>query len=62
MKHTELDLIVAELMFPVLVELAPTGNTIGYKEMADLLKNNNPNVAEIAKITQRHIGRKLGTI
>lgn len=62
MKHTELDLIVAELMFPVLVELAPTGNTIGYKEMADLLKKNNPNVAEIANITQRHIGRKLGTI
>lgn len=62
MKHTELDLTVAELMFPVLVELAPTGNTIGYKEMADMLKKNNPNIAEIANITQRHIGRKLGTI
>lgn len=62
MNHTELDLIVAELMFPVLVKLAPTGNTISYKEMADLLKENNPNVAAIANITQRHIGRKLGTI
>jgi len=62
MSHTELDLIVAELMFPVLVELAPTGNTIRYKEMADLIKSKNPNVAEISNITQRHIGRKLGTI
>lgn len=62
MKHTELDLIVAELMFPILVELAPSGNTIGYKETADLIKTRNPNVAEIANITQRHIGRKLGTI
>jgi len=62
MNHTELDLIVAELMFPVLVELAPTGNTIGYKEIADLIKDKNPKVAEIKNITQRHIGRKLGTI
>lgn len=62
MKHTELDLIVAELMFPILVELAPSGNTIGYKETADLIKDRNPNVPEIANITQRHIGRKLGTI
>ena len=62
MSHTELDLIVAELMFPVLVELAPTGNTIRYKEMADLIKLKNPNVTEISNITQRHIGRKLGTI
>ncbi len=62
MSHTELDLIVAELMFPVLVELAPTGKTIRYKEMADLIKSKNPNVIEISNITQRHIGRKLGTI
>lgn len=62
MNHTELDLIVAELMFPVLVDLAPTGKTIGYKEIADLIKTNNPDVTEIANITQRHIGRKLGTI
>lgn len=62
MNHTELDLIVAELMFPVLVELAPTGNTIGYKEIAELLKVKNPKVTEIKNITQRHIGRKLGTI
>ena len=62
MKHTDLDLIVAELMFPILVELAPSGNTIGYKEIADLIKARNPEVAEVAKITQRHIGRKLGTI
>jgi hypothetical protein len=62
MNHTELDLIVAELMFPVLVELAPTGKTIGYKEIADLIKIKNPNVSEIKNITQRHIGRKLGTI
>lgn len=62
MKHTELDLIVAELMFPVLVKLAPTGSTISYKQMADLIKQTNPNVVEIANITQRHIGRKLGTI
>ena len=62
MNHTELDLIVAELMFPILVELAPTGNTIGYKEIANLIKTKNPEVAEIANITQRHIGRKLGTI
>lgn len=62
MNHTELDLIVAELMFPILVELAPTGNTIGYKEMAELIKDKNPAVVEIANITQRHIGRKLGTI
>lgn len=62
MNHTELDLIVAELMFPILVDLAPTGNTIGYKEIADLIKARNPDVPEIANITQRHIGRKLGTI
>ena len=62
MNHTELDLIVAELMFPILVNLAPTGNTIGYKEIADLIKANNPEITEIANITQRHIGRKLGTI
>ena len=62
MNHTELDLIVAELMFPILVELAPTGNTIGYKEIADLIKEKNPDVSEITNITQRHIGRKLGTI
>ena len=62
MNHTELDLIVAELMFPVLVDLAPSGNTIGYKEIAELIKNKNPNVTEIRNITQRHIGRKLGTI
>lgn len=62
MKHTDLDLIVAELMFPILVELAPTGNTIGYKEIADLIKARNPDVKAVAKITQRHIGRKLGTI
>lgn len=62
MNHTELDLIVAELMFPILVNLAPTGNTIGYKEIADLIKADNPEITEIANITQRHIGRKLGTI
>lgn len=62
MNHTELDLIVAELMYPILVELAPTGRTIGYKEIADLIKEKNPNVSEIENITQRHIGRKLGTI
>lgn len=62
MNHTELDLIVAELMFPVLVDLAPTGNTIGYKEIAELIKDKNPDVTEIRNITQRHIGRKLGTI
>lgn len=62
MNHTELDLIVAELMYPILVDLAPSGNTIGYKEIADLIKTNNPNVTEIRNITQRHIGRKLGTI
>jgi|GEM_PF-2776061 len=62
MNHTDLDLIVAELMYPVLVELAPTGDTIGYKEIADLIKAENPNVPEIKNITQRHIGRKLGTI
>ena len=62
MSHTELDLIVAELMFPILVELAPTGNTIRYKAMGDLIKSKNPNVTEISNITQRHIGRKLGTI
>ncbi|WP_444890064.1 GIY-YIG nuclease family protein [Microbulbifer sp. DLAB2-AA] len=62
MNHTELDLIVAELMYPVLVDLAPSGNTIGYKEIAELIKDRNPNVTEIRNITQRHIGRKLGTI
>lgn len=62
MKHTELDLIVAELMFPILVDLAPSGNTIGYKEIADLIKSRNPDIPEIANITQRHIGRKLGTV
>jgi T5orf172 domain len=62
MNHTELDLIVAELMFPILVELAPTGNTIGYKEIAEQIKAKNTDVAEIVNITQRHIGRKLGTI
>jgi hypothetical protein len=62
MKHTELDLIVAELMFPILVEIAPTGETITYKEIAELIKARNPNIPQIANITQRHIGRKLGTI
>lgn len=62
MNHTELDLIVADLMFPVLVDLAPTGKTIGYKEIAALIKKLNPDVTEIRNITQRHIGRKLGTI
>lgn len=62
MNHTELDLIVAELMYPILVDLAPSGNTIGYKEIADLIKARNPAVTEIRNITQRHIGRKLGTI
>lgn len=52
MNHTELDLIVAELMFPILVKLAPTGNTIGYKEIADLIKANNPEITEISNITQ----------
>lgn len=62
MNHTELDLIVAELMYPVLVDLAPSGNTIEYKKIADLIKDRNPNVTEIRNINQRHIGRKLGTI
>jgi hypothetical protein len=62
MNCTELDLIVAELMYPILIELAPSGKTIGYKEIADLIKVRNPDVSEIKNITQRHIGRKLGTI
>lgn len=62
MNHTELDLVVAELMYPILVELASTERTIGYKEIAELIKNRNPDVVEIRNITQRHIGRKLGTI
>lgn len=62
MNHTDLDLIVAELMFPILVELAPTGETITYKNIAELLKLRNTDVPEIQNITQRHIGRKLGTI
>lgn len=62
MNHTELDLIVAELMYPILVDLAPTGKTIGYKEIAELIKSRNPSIVEIRNITQRHIGRKLGTI
>src|SRR5690554_873993 len=62
MNLTELDIIVAELMFPILVEIAPTGKKVGYKELADLIKAMNPHVPEIANITQRHIGRKLGVI
>ncbi len=49
-------------MYPILVDLAPSGNTIRYKEIADLIKARNPNISEIRNITQRHIGRKLGTI
>lgn len=59
---TELDLLVAELMFPILVEVAPTGNTLGYKQLSDLIKERNPNVDAIKTLHHRHIGRRLGTI
>ena len=59
---TELDLIVAELLFPILVELAPSGNTIGYKEIADLIKKKHSDIPEIKSLHHRHIGRRLGTI
>lgn len=62
MHHTDLDLIVARLMYPILVDKAPSGKTIQYKEIAEQIKSENPDVIEIRKITQRHIGRKLGTI
>ena len=62
MNHTDLDLIVARLMYPILVARAPSGKTIQYKEIAELIKSQNPDVIEIRRITQRHIGRKLGTI
>ncbi|EGQ9064986.1 GIY-YIG nuclease family protein [Vibrio parahaemolyticus] len=59
---TELDLLVAELMFPILVEVAPTGETLGYKQLSDLIKERNPNVDAIKTLHHRHIGRRLGTI
>ena len=59
---TELDLLVAELMFPILVEVAPTGYTLGYKQLSDLIKERNPNVDAIKSLNHRHIGRRLGTI
>ncbi|HIF5682076.1 TPA: GIY-YIG nuclease family protein [Vibrio parahaemolyticus] len=59
---TELDLLVAELMFPILVEVAPTGDTLGYKQLSDLIKARNPSVEAIKTLHHRHIGRRLGTI
>jgi len=62
LRVTELDLIVAELMFPILVGVAPTGDTLGYKELSDLIKARNPHVHMIKTLHHRHIGRRLGTI
>jgi len=59
---TELDLLVSELMFPILVKDAPTGVTLGYKQLSDLIKERNPNVDAIKTLHHRHIGLRLGTI
>lgn len=53
---------MAELIYPILVELAPTGETITYKGMSDLVKVRHPNVPDVSRLHHRHIGRRLGTI
>jgi len=53
---------MAELIYPILVKLAPRGKTITYKGMSDLVKEHHPNVPGVSRLHHRHIGRRLGTI
>jgi hypothetical protein len=59
---TELDLLMAELIYPILVNLAPTGETISYKGVVEKVQELYPNTPEVKNLHHRHIGRRLGTI
>ncbi|MCG7538245.1 GIY-YIG nuclease family protein [Pseudoalteromonas sp. OF7H-1] len=59
---TELDLLMAELIYPILVELAPTGETITYKGVVKKVQDTYPGIPEVKSLHHRHIGRRLGTI
>jgi hypothetical protein len=59
---TDLDLELAELIYPILVEIAPTGDTITYKEVVTAVKERYPNALGVKTLHHRHIGRRLGTI
>ncbi|NOZ09459.1 MAG: hypothetical protein GXP09_00205 [Gammaproteobacteria bacterium] len=59
---TDLDLQMAELIYPILVELAPSGKTITYKEVVESIKERHPDIPEVKRLHHRHIGRRLGTI
>lgn len=59
---TKLDLQMAELIFPILVDLAPTGGTITYKGVVEAVRSRYPNISEVYRLHHRHVGRRLGTI
>lgn len=59
---TDLDLQMAELIYPILVELAPTGDTITYKGVVTAVRERYPHIPEVARLHHRHVGRRLGAI
>lgn len=59
---TELDILMAELIYPILVEIAPLGKTLTYKGVVEEVKKRYSNIPEVKTLHHRHIGRRLGTI
>ena len=59
---TELDLRMAELIYPILVEIAPSGKTITYKGVVEAVRERYPDIPEVYRLHHRHVGRRLGTI
>jgi len=59
---TDLDLQMAELIYPILVEIAPSGDTITYQGVVEAVRERHPNIPEVKRLHHRHIGRRLGTI
>jgi len=59
---TELDLLMAPLIFPILVEIAPTGKTLTYIEVVELVKARYPDMPEVSTLHHRLVGRRLGVI
>ena len=59
---TDLDLQMAALIYPILVELAPSGKTITYKGVVEAVRERHPDIPEVKRLHHRHIGRRLGTI
>lgn len=59
---TDLDLLFAKLIYPILVELAPTGQTMTYKDVVEAVQARHPDIPEVRRFHPRHVGRRLGTI